>query len=125
MRHKNRLLLDFVLYIVIAVGIVGLVGVTAAHDDYRTFSLSVFGLVTVALFGVLINDYRAYRRRLRMWVIIAVCLLVHLSVGIAAILRAERIQLVAFGVAYIAELPVMRSLLEYFLTPTPREVNHL
>jgi len=112
----NKRYFDFILYILIGFGIVAVVGITATYNNYRAFSWAVFGLVTLVLFGVLISGYSAYRKKPKLWAILAACLSVHLGLGILLITHIDRIQLVIFGVLYMLELPVLRTITGYFLT---------
>jgi multisubunit Na+/H+ antiporter MnhB subunit len=117
MRKRKRRLLDFALYAGIGIGVVTAVITAASHgsDMHRTMRWAGFGTVTLILFGILVSDYRAQRKNLRMWMVLGGCFFVHVVIGSLLISRIENIPPILFGVLYVAELPLLRAVVKRLL----------
>ncbi len=117
MRKRKRRLLDFALYAGIGLGVVAAVIAAANHgsDMHRTMRWAGFGIVTLILFGILVNDYRAQRKDIRTWKVLGGCFFVHVVIGSLLVSRIENIPPILFGVLYVVELPLLRAVVKRLL----------
>ena len=112
---------DWLLYVAIAVLIVGLAvaygayqGLTGRHTDLPLKWLG-FIAISALLFGYAIKASRRFWRTRKFWVILALFFVVHAGLGVFALTRVDKVPLILYPILGQIEYVLLALYLGYFL----------
>lgn len=119
--HRSDKLKDWLLYVVIAILIVGVIGAFAVHDADNGRSqglpLKWMGFVgtTAVVFGYAIRACRRLWRMRKFWLLLTLFLMVHSGLGMFVLMRVDRVPLLFYAMLSAVEYAVLSAYLGFFL----------
>lgn len=118
---KKRKARDWLLYVVIAILIVGMIGAFAVHDadTGRSHSLPLkwlgFAGTTAIVFGYAIRACRRSWRMRRFWLLLGLFFAAHLGLGVFVLTTVDRVALLSYVLLSGFEYAVLTAYLGFFL----------
>jgi len=102
---------DFVIYVLIGVGVVAFIMVLAFNRDFfHPEQIARWGglvLYTPVIFGAVIQQHRQFWKQAAFWVTIAILLLLHIAAFSMLLQRVQEWRIVWYGLAGVFEGPAM------------------